>query len=280
MREFTDACRAEGLKAGLYLSPWDRHEPSYGDSLRYNNLYCDQLTELLTQYGAIQEVWFDGANGEGPNGKRQEYDWPRVWALVRRLQPNAVMFSDAGPDIRWIGNEVEWAGTTTGPQSIRRSLGTGNTGDDVMRSLQNGGRSGNRRATGETDVPLAWLVLPSGRRHARKERGRSCGVVLQSVGAIQAPAQCSSHARRPAARDRRCSLNPAMRARWIGSFTTIVPPVESLGARTTGARSAVAELELSRVVMIGMADRAKTSSRAGCGAIRCSKGLPVVHGAC
>ena len=61
--------------------------------------------ELLTHYGPIHEVWFDGANGEGPNGKKQEYDWPRVWGVVRRLQPKAVMFSDAGPDVRWCGNE-------------------------------------------------------------------------------------------------------------------------------------------------------------------------------
>ncbi|NJD20587.1 MAG: alpha-L-fucosidase, partial [Gemmatimonadetes bacterium] len=104
VREFADACRAEGLKAGMYCSPWDRNAPAYGDSPRYNDLYRDQLTELLTRYGPLAEVWFDGANGEGPNGRRQLYDWPRTWALVRRLQPEAVIFSDAGPDVRWIGN--------------------------------------------------------------------------------------------------------------------------------------------------------------------------------
>src|SRR4029078_7206130 len=105
VREFVDACRAEGLKAGLYLSPWDRNSPVYGDSPRYNDLYCDQLTELLTRYGPLAEVWFAGANGKGPNGKKQAYDWPRLWALVRKLQPEAIMFSDAGPDVRWCGNE-------------------------------------------------------------------------------------------------------------------------------------------------------------------------------
>jgi alpha-L-fucosidase len=93
------------LKVGLYCSPWDRNHPAYGDSPRYNDVFCEQLTELLTQYGPVHEVWFDGANGEGPNGKKQQYDFPRFWAHVRKLQPNAVMFSDAGPDIRWIGNE-------------------------------------------------------------------------------------------------------------------------------------------------------------------------------
>src|SRR5438477_4694696 len=91
VREFTDACRREGLRAGLYLSPWDRNAPVYGDSPRYNDFYCAQLTELLTHYGPIAEMWFDGANGEGPNGRRQAYDWPRVFGLVRRLQPRAVI---------------------------------------------------------------------------------------------------------------------------------------------------------------------------------------------
>ena len=109
VREFTDAANAEGLRAGLYLSPWDRNAPSYGSS-RYNDLYCDQLTELLTRYGPIAEVWFDGANGEGANGRHQAYDWPRYWARVRRLQPNAGSLPDAGPDIRWSGNERGVAG--------------------------------------------------------------------------------------------------------------------------------------------------------------------------
>src|ERR1700722_1725742 len=84
-REFVDAMRAEGLRAGLYLSPWDRHERSYGDSPRYNDYYIAQLTELLTQYGPIVELFFDGANGEGPNGKKQVYDWEPVHRTVRRL---------------------------------------------------------------------------------------------------------------------------------------------------------------------------------------------------
>ena len=100
VREFVNACRAEDLKPGLYLSPWDRNHPTYGDSDRYNDVYIVQLTELLTNYGKLAEVWFDGANGEGPNGKRQVYDWPRVWAAVKRMQPDAVVFSDAGPDVR------------------------------------------------------------------------------------------------------------------------------------------------------------------------------------
>src|SRR5258708_1672898 len=110
VREFTEACRAEGLRAGLYLSPWDRNARIYGDSPRYNDFYCAQLTELLTRYGTLNEIWFDGANGEGPNGRRQVYDWPRSHALARKLQPHAVMFSAAGPGGRWGGDEQGVAG--------------------------------------------------------------------------------------------------------------------------------------------------------------------------
>jgi alpha-L-fucosidase len=112
VREFTDACRAEGLGAGLYLSPWDRNAKVYGSGEAYNDYYIAQLTELLSHYGKIVEVWFDGANGEGPNGRKQAYDWPRIHATVRKLQPDAIMFSDAGPDARWIGDERGVAGET------------------------------------------------------------------------------------------------------------------------------------------------------------------------
>ncbi len=105
VREVAEACRRAGLKFGFYLSPWDRHEPSYGDSPRYNEYFEGQLRELLTGYGEISEVWFDGACGEGPNGRRQEYDWPGYWAAVRKYQPGAVI-SIIGPDARWVGNEA------------------------------------------------------------------------------------------------------------------------------------------------------------------------------
>lgn len=155
VREFVDACRAEGLKAGLYCSPWDRNHPAYGDSARYNDVYIAQLTELLTQYGELNEVWFDGANGEGPNGKRQVYDWPRTWALVRKLQPNAVIFSDAGPDVRWIGNERGVAGETCW-STIRSSAVPyiGASGDDVITALQQGHADGDVWRPGETDVSI------------------------------------------------------------------------------------------------------------------------------
>lgn len=105
VREVSAACRKAGLKFGIYLSPWDRHEPSYGDSDAYNDFFAQQLTELLTGYGELFSVWFDGACGEGSNGKRQVYDWDRFYGLVRRYQPNAVI-SVCGPDVRWCGNEA------------------------------------------------------------------------------------------------------------------------------------------------------------------------------
>jgi alpha-L-fucosidase len=104
VREFVTACRAEDLLVGLYLSPWDRNAASYGDSPRYNEHFKTQLLELLTQYGPIAQIWFDGANGEGPNGKTQEYDWDGFYTLIRKLQPNALI-SITGPDVRWVGNE-------------------------------------------------------------------------------------------------------------------------------------------------------------------------------
>jgi alpha-L-fucosidase len=184
VREFVDACRAESLRPGLYLSPWDRNSPVYGDSPRYNDFYCDQLTELLTQYGDIAEVWFDGANGEGPNGRKQTYDWPRVWATVRRLQPDAVMFSDAGPDIRWIGNERGVAGdtnwSTVDPDVVPYP---GASGAAVTRMLQQGDPNGSVWRPGETDVS----IRPGWFHHAAEDaRVKSAddlvGLYLTSVG--------------------------------------------------------------------------------------------------
>lgn len=164
VREFTDACRAEGLRAGLYLSPWDQNSPVYGDSPRYDEFYTTQLTELLTRYGPIHEIWFDGANGEGPNGKKQVYDWPRYWGLVKRLQPEAVIFSDAGPDVRWIGNESGVAGetnwSTVNPAIVPVP---GMSGDEVMRSLTQGDRDGTVWRPGETDTSIrpGWFWHPA-----------------------------------------------------------------------------------------------------------------------
>jgi alpha-L-fucosidase len=111
LRELSDACLEFGLQFGLYLSPWDRNHPDYG-SPRYNEIFAAQLEEVLTRYGPVFEVWFDGANGEGPNGRRQEYDWDLFHRTVYAHQPEAIIFSDVGPGCRWVGNEAGYAGET------------------------------------------------------------------------------------------------------------------------------------------------------------------------
>lgn len=184
VREFVNACRAEGLRPGLYLSPWDRNHPTYGDSPRYNDIYIEQLTELLTGYGPLAEVWFDGANGEGPNGKRQEYDWPRVWGTVRKLQPNAVMFSDAGPDVRWNGNENGIAGdpnwSTVDPARVPAP---GVSGPGIIDALQHGDAKGTVWRPAEADVSIrpGWFYHPA--EDGRVKTGdQLVNLYLRSVG--------------------------------------------------------------------------------------------------
>ncbi len=111
LAELSKACREEGLKFGVYISPWDRNDPSYGSD-EYNKVYVKTLESVLGHYGPIFEEWFDGANGEGPAGKKQVYDWPLFHRTVRNAMPEAVMFSDVGPGCRWIGNERGVAGET------------------------------------------------------------------------------------------------------------------------------------------------------------------------
>ena len=134
VRELRDACDKYGMKFGVYLSPWDRNTACYGDSPAYNKFFIEQLTELLSNYGEVHEVWFDGANGEGPNGKKQIYDWTSILAKIRELQPKAVT-AIMGDDVRWVGNEgglgraTEWSATPLIPgayansDSIRVAMG-------------------------------------------------------------------------------------------------------------------------------------------------------------
>ncbi len=121
VRELADACKKYGIKMGVYLSPWDRHQASYGTQ-DYVTYYYNQLEELMTRYGDIFEVWFDGANGgDGWYGGAREkreidrstyYNYPKAWAIVNRLQPDAIIFSDGGPGCRWVGNEKGFANAT------------------------------------------------------------------------------------------------------------------------------------------------------------------------
>ena len=142
VKELRDACTKYDMKFGVYLSPWDRNAESYGDSPRYNQFFIDQLTELLTNYGEVHEVWFDGANAEGPNGKKQIYDWDAFYKTIQTLQPKAVM-AIMGDDVRWVGNErglgreTEWSATVLAPgiynraDSVNSALGVGSTSADL-----------------------------------------------------------------------------------------------------------------------------------------------------
>lgn len=142
VKELKDACDKYGMKFGVYLSPWDRHAECYGDSPAYNKYFIQQLTELLTNYGEVNEVWFDGACGEGPNGKRQVYDWEAFYNTIHKLQPKAVT-AIMGDDVRWVGNErgygreTEWSATVLVPgayqhaDSIRTALGISETKNDL-----------------------------------------------------------------------------------------------------------------------------------------------------
>jgi alpha-L-fucosidase len=165
VREFVDACRAEGIQPGLYLSPWDRHEKTYGDSPKYNDYYCNQLHELLTGYGPLAEVWFDGACAEGPNGRKQAYDWPRIFRMVKDLQPEAVTFGDGGTDVRWVGNESGFAGEecwgAVNPELIRFPGDSGNeqatdarAKDHAMHSLHHGDKP-------DGQTPRVWRPAES-----------------------------------------------------------------------------------------------------------------------
>lgn len=256
VREFVDACRAEGLRAGLYLSPWDRNHPAYGDTPRYNAVYYEQLTELLTQYGRIDEVWFDGANGEGPNGKRQEYDWPRTWALVRRLQPQAVMFSDAGPDVRWIGNESGTAGTTnwsTVDPSIVKVPGV--SGDEVMRSLTSGDRDGTVWRPGETDVSIrpGWFYHAAEDAKVRTP-DNLVELYFSSVGRNSKLLLNVPPDRRGLLADADVQALLGMRAKLDALFARDLAAGSSAQVRMRDARTMVIEYELAARATVGVID--------------------------
>lgn len=160
VKEFADACRKHGLQFGVYLSPWDRHHPEYGRPA-YVTYYRNQLRELLTRYGPIFEVWFDGANGgDGYYGgarerrnidRRTYYDWPTTWQLVRELQPGAAIFSDAGPDVRWVGNERGIAGD---PCWATLNAADFAPGEANAKRLNTGDRPGTHWIPAECDVSI------------------------------------------------------------------------------------------------------------------------------
>lgn len=160
VRELADACKEYGLKLGIYLSPWDRNHKEYGTEA-YITYFRNQLNELLTNYGDIFEVWFDGANGgSGYYGGADEtrsvdrktyYDWPGTNQLVKKLQPDAVIFSDAGPDVRWCGNEAGWVGETNWSTLRREEVWPG---WPHYQQLQNGHEDGSYWVPAEVNVSI------------------------------------------------------------------------------------------------------------------------------
>jgi alpha-L-fucosidase len=167
VREMADACKEYGLKLGIYLSPWDRNNPDYGKS-EYITYFRNQLTELLTNYGPIFEVWFDGANGgDGYYGGANEtrkidrtvyYDWKNTYALVRKLQPNIVIWNDGGDraDLRWVGTEEGYVGETN--WSLLNA-----TGDVPWNMLHFGVENGDSWVPAEvnTSIRPEWFYHPA-----------------------------------------------------------------------------------------------------------------------
>ncbi len=168
LRELRNACDKYGLRMGVYLSPWDRNSSFYGTP-EYLTYYHNQLRELLTEYGNVFEVWFDGANGgDGYYGGAREtrridnktyYNWPEMHKIVRELQPDAVMFSDAGPDIRWVGNERGLGSLTNWCLLKRDEL---YPGGNFSKILGTGQEDGNYWVPAEVDVSIrpGWFYHP------------------------------------------------------------------------------------------------------------------------
>lgn len=152
LKELSQACHEGGLKFGVYISPWDRNHPDYGTE-KYNDVFVNMMKEIFANYGPIWELWWDGANGEGPNGKQQVYDWKRYEATVRQLSPKTVVFSDIGPDIRWVGNEKGIAGKTNwnylNTDGFKRGLGA-----PAEDTLQQGNVAGRYWIPAECDVSI------------------------------------------------------------------------------------------------------------------------------
>ena len=152
LKELSDACKEYGLKMGVYLSPWDRNHPKYGTE-EYNEVFINMMKEVVSRYGPFFEFWWDGANGEGPNGKKQIYDWHRFESTMRTIAPNTAVFSDIGPDIRWVGNEKGFAGETDWNTLDTAGFSRG-AGAPSQDTLNTGNRYGKVWLPAECDVSI------------------------------------------------------------------------------------------------------------------------------
>lgn len=161
VRDVMRACKKYELKFGIYLSPWDRNHPAYGTP-EYIEYYRNQLKELFTTYGPVFEMWFDGANGgDGYYGGKRErrsiqgstyYDWPTTLELVREIEPEILFFSDAGPGVRWVGNERGIAGETNWNTITPDTLYAGKAG--IEKLLNEGAENGTHWIPAEVDVSI------------------------------------------------------------------------------------------------------------------------------
>lgn len=162
LKELSEACKEYGLKLGVYLSPWDRNHPDYGTP-EYNQVFANTLAEIHDNYGDIFEQWFDGANGdESHGGKKQMYDWPLFYKTVYDRHPNAMIFSDIGPDCRWMGNERGIAGETNWSKLNIEGFGPG-IDAPPSDTLNMGNVEGLNWIPAEVDVSIrpGWFYSPS-----------------------------------------------------------------------------------------------------------------------
>lgn len=151
LKELSEACAEYGLEFGIYISPWDRNDPHYGSDA-YNDVFVKTLEHALGSYGEVFEQWFDGACGEGPNGKKQTYDWPLFYSTVYKMQPDAIIFSNVGPGCRWVGNEYGSAGRTCwGTMNIGELTPSSPANCDI---LNEGEADGEKWVAAETDVSI------------------------------------------------------------------------------------------------------------------------------
>jgi alpha-L-fucosidase len=181
LRDLSDSCRAAGLKFGVYISPWDRNHPSYGTP-EYNDVFVNTMKEIFAAYGPIYELWWDGANGEGPNGRRQEYDFRRFENTIREISPSTVIFSDVGPDLRWVGNESGIAGETNWNLLDTAGFGRGATGPPP-ETLNRGNEDGALWLPAECDVSIrpGWFYHANEDSLVKSPRDLM-RIYLQSVG--------------------------------------------------------------------------------------------------
>jgi len=181
LKELSEACKEYGLKMGVYLSPWDRNHPKYGTDA-YNDVFVNMMKEVVSRYGPFFEFWWDGANGEGPNGKKQVYDWHRFESTMRTIAPNTVVFSDIGPDIRWVGNESGIAGKTNWNLLDTAGFKRGE-GSPPNDTLNQGNVYGKNWITAECDVSIrpGWFYHAT-EDDSVKTPERLFDLYLKSVG--------------------------------------------------------------------------------------------------